>query len=128
VIAGGTALLECEVIAVLGRDAPDDDTITPEAARDLVADLHIGIEIAGSPMADINALGPLASVACFGNNNGAILGPPIPLWRRLDPGLLHCVALIDGQEAGRGDATRLPGGIWTALALPAPGRRGSANR
>jgi 2-keto-4-pentenoate hydratase len=117
VIAGGTALLECEVIAVLGRDAPDDDTITPEAARDLVADLHIGIEIAGSPMADINALGPLASVACFGNNNGAILGPPIPLWRRLDPGLLHCVALIDGQEAGRGDATRLPGGIWTALAF-----------
>jgi hypothetical protein len=29
VIAGGTALLECEVIAVLGRDA--DDAITPEA-------------------------------------------------------------------------------------------------
>lgn len=117
VIAGGTALLECEIIAVLGRDAPDDASISPEAARDLVASLHIGIEVAGSPVADINALGPLASVACFGNNNGAILGPPIPFWQTLDLASLHCVARIDGQEVGRGDTTRLPGGIWAALAI-----------
>jgi 2-keto-4-pentenoate hydratase len=117
VIAGGTALLECEVIAVLGRDAPESISISPDAARDLVDALHIGIEVAGSPMADINALGPLASVACFGNNNGAILGPPIPFWQTLDLGSLHCVARIDAQEVGRGDTGRLPGGIWTALAF-----------
>ncbi|WP_206243612.1 2-keto-4-pentenoate hydratase [Novosphingobium terrae] len=115
VIAGGTALLECEVIAMLGRDAPDDTGISSEAARGLVASLHIGIEIAGSPMADINALGPLASVACFGNNNGVIIGPPIAYWQMLDLASLHCVARIDGEEAGRGDTARLPGGIWTAL-------------
>ena len=117
VIAGGTALLECEVIAVLGRDAPDDTAITPEAARDLVASLHIGIEIAGSPMADINALGPLASIACFGNNNGAIVGPPIAAWQTRDLGALGCVARIDGQDVGRGDTSRLPGGLWAALAF-----------
>lgn len=117
VIAGGTALLECEVIAVLARDAPTDAPVSPEAARDLVGELHIGIEIAGSPMADINALGPLASVACFGNNNGAILGPPIPDWQTRDLGALGCVARIDGQDVGHGDTSRLPGGLWAALAF-----------
>ncbi|WP_068085306.1 2-keto-4-pentenoate hydratase [Novosphingobium rosa] len=118
VIAGGTALLECEIVAVLGQDAPDG-AISPEQARDLVAGLHVGIEVAGSPMADINALGPLASIACFGNNNGALLGPAIADWRALDLSALGCIARIDGAVVGQGDTSRLPGGIWAALAFAA---------
>jgi 2-keto-4-pentenoate hydratase len=115
VIPGGTALLECEVIAVLGTDAPV--AVTLQEARALVAALHIGIEVAGSPMADINALGPLASIACFGNNNGAILGPEIAGWRKMDLAALPCTARIDGVMVGQGDTSRLPGGIWAALAF-----------
>lgn len=116
VIAGGTALLECEIIAVLGVDAPDG-AVSPAQALALVAELHAGIEIAGSPMADINDLGPLASIACFGNNNGAILGPAIADWRDLDLSVLACAARIDGVRVGQGDTTRLPGGIAAALAF-----------
>jgi 2-keto-4-pentenoate hydratase len=120
VIAGGTALLECEIIAVLGADAPDghfDAMVTPENARALVEHLHIGIEVAGSPMEDINALGPLASIACFGNNNGALIGPRVAGWRDLDLAAIACTARIDGVDAGHGDTSRLPGGIWGALAF-----------
>ncbi|HWU02709.1 MAG TPA: fumarylacetoacetate hydrolase family protein [Novosphingobium sp.] len=117
IITGGTALLECEIIAVLGADAPAHDQITPLEARDLVASLHIGIEIAGSPMADINPLGPLASIACFGNNNGAIVGPAIAGWRDLDTRSIGCTARIDGVAVGQGDTGRLPGGLFAALAF-----------
>lgn len=120
VIAGGTALLECEIVAVLGQDAPDsgwlgDGGLSPEQARGLVDRLHIGIEVAGSPLADINALGPLASVACFGNNNGAILGPALP--EDVDVGAIGCVARLDGIVVGQGGTSRLPGGIWAAVAF-----------
>lgn len=124
VIAGGTALLECEIVAVLGQDTPDvgtlgSRTLSPSEAQALTAELHIGIEVAGSPIADINALGPLASVACFGNNNGALLGPAIAGWREMDLSSIGCIASVDGVEVGRGDTSRLPGGIWTALAFAA---------
>jgi 2-keto-4-pentenoate hydratase len=91
--------------------------VTPQEARAMVADLHVGIEIAGSPVADINALGPLASIACFGNNNGAILGPRIAAWHAMDLDALPCTARIDGLAVGQGDTSRLPGGIWAALAF-----------
>jgi hypothetical protein len=97
-------------VAVLGADA----AVTPQEARAMVADLHVGIEIAGSPVADINALGPLASIACFGNNNGAILGPRIAAWHAMDLDALPCTARIDGLAVGQGDTSRLPGGIWAA--------------
>lgn len=133
VIAGGTALLECEILAVLGRDAPSNPDLSPEAARALVQALHIGIEIAGCPLAGINALGPLASIACFGNNNGAILGPALPPQHIMDPGAVACIARIDGRIVGEGDTSRLPGGVWAAVAfacaqtarLGAPLRAGS---
>ncbi|WP_068093289.1 2-keto-4-pentenoate hydratase [Novosphingobium rosa] len=124
VIDGGTALLECEIVVVLGQDAPDarslgERPVLPSEIRSLTAGLHIGIEIAGSPMADINALGPLASIACFGNNNGALVGPAIAGWQDMDLTQIPCVASIDGIEVGRGDTSRLPGGIWQALAFAA---------
>ena len=119
VIVGGTALLECEVIAVLGADVPDlaGQAVQPDQARALVERLHIGIEIAGCPIANINALGPLASIACFGNNNGALLGPALTDWQVLDRQPVACVARIDGATVGQGDSSRLPGGIWAAVAF-----------
>ncbi len=125
VIAGGTALLECEIQMVLGAGA-DQAVADERAMRSLVTACHVGIEVAGSPVADINALGPLASVACFGNNNGAILGPVVPDWRDLDLDGIGCVARIDGEVVGTGSANRLPGGVWTAarFAVNEAARRG----
>ena len=129
VISGGTALLECEVMAVMGADAPASGEVSAAEAGDLVADLYIGIEIAGSPVADIGGLGPYASIACFGNNNGAMIGARLARSLLAD---LRCSAWIGGEAVGQGDMHSLPGGIWAAVAfavaqtarLGAPLRRG----
>jgi len=46
-----------------------------------VGDLCIGVEIASSPLATINDLGPGAVISDFGNNWGGIAGPAIANWR-----------------------------------------------
>jgi 2-keto-4-pentenoate hydratase len=99
--------------------------VTPQEARAMVADLHVGIEIAGSPVADINALGPLASIACFGNNNGAILGPRIAAWHAMDLDALPCTARIDGLAVGQGTHRVCPAGSGPRWPLRSSSRRGS---
>jgi len=49
--------------------------------KDCIASVHVGVEIASSPMADINELGPGAIISDFGNNAGLIVGPQITNWR-----------------------------------------------
>jgi 2-keto-4-pentenoate hydratase len=122
VISGGSALLECEIIAVLAADIPDaltlgSDVLDAAAIKPFIASLHIGIEVAGSPMARINDLGPLASIACFGNNNGAILGQDIEHWHAIETPDFRCEASIDGKLIASGGPERLPGGVWTAIAF-----------
>ena len=62
----------------LGSDAPADRSgWNADDALKLVESLHIGVEFAASPMAQINALGPTVVASDFGNNGGLILGPAI---------------------------------------------------
>ena len=118
VIAGGSAALEVEVVAVLGRDAaPTDVQRNPEDVRALIGDLRIGIEVAGCPIPEMNDLGPLASIAAFGNNMALILGPVITDWRDRDLDTIACRSTIDDVEVGSAIAGKLPGGILTAVAF-----------
>lgn len=118
VIAGGFAAVEAEYIFRLGQDAdPSQTRFDPEQAVSLVAALHIGVELAGSPMADINERGPNAVVSDFGNNAGVILGDEIPDWRGRADGSLHCETWVEGQCVGRGGAGRIHGGLLGALAF-----------
>lgn len=67
----------------LGADAPAEQThFTPDEAAQLPATLFIGVEIASSPLATINTLGPRVVISDFGNNNGLILGPEVTDWLR----------------------------------------------
>lgn len=115
VFVGGFAAVEAEYVVRLGRDAPVGKLDwTPEAAADLVGDLMIAVETAGSPLATINDLGPAVVVSDFGNNAGLILGAPIRDWReRLDA--LLCVTFVDGVQVGSGGAASLPGGPLEGL-------------
>ena len=64
VIAGGFAAVETEFVVRVGVDAdPDKTSYSLDEALALVGDVHIGVEIAGSPMAAINEIGPLAVVS-----------------------------------------------------------------
>lgn len=118
VIQDGFAAVEAEYIFVLGVDAdPTRQDYSPEEALTLAGTLHIGIELAGSPLATINALGPAIVVSDFGNNAGVFIGPEIPDWRSRDLLGLHCATYVDGVCVGQGGGWFLPGGPAAALAF-----------
>lgn len=118
VIDGGFAAVEAEYVFVLGSDAePDRTSYDTESAATLVAELRVGIELAGSPLATINELGPAVVVSDFGNNAGVFLGPVIADWRDRDWASLTCSTWVEDELAGRGGALHLPGGPLAALAF-----------
>jgi 2-keto-4-pentenoate hydratase len=112
VFAGGFAAVEAEYVAVIGADAPADKLAwsTDEAAG-MIADLRIGLEIASSPLATINDLGPTVVVSDFGNNAGLIIGPAIEDWRDRELETMQCETFINGDSVGTGGAFKLTGGF-----------------
>lgn len=118
VIDGGFSAVEAEFVVRIGRDAPPAKTQwSAEEAAAYVGALHIGVELAGSPLATINELGPCVVVSDFGNNAGLIVGPGIsgPLEREIRT--LTCETLIEGRLVGSGGAASLHGGPLAALAF-----------
>jgi 2-keto-4-pentenoate hydratase len=127
VFAGGFGAIEAEYVLRLEADA-DVGRLewTPGDTIEVPATLLVGLEIASSPLATINQLGPRVVVSDFGNNNGLVLGPVIPAWREIPETALVAEAWIDGECVGRGGATQLPGGLLAAyaFALSRSARRG----
>ncbi|MCH8488389.1 MAG: hypothetical protein LAT81_00485 [Oceanicaulis sp.] len=115
VFRGGFAAVEAEFVLRLKSGLPDHVPVTAEAAADIVESLHVGVEIASSPFAGINELGPMSVVSDFGNNNGLIVGPAIEGWRDIRPDDLPARVEIDGQIAGEASAAAIPGGPIAAL-------------
>ena len=127
VFTGGFAAVEAEYVLRLHSDVPPGKTDwTPAAAAALPATLHMGVEIASSPLATINVLGPRVVVSDFGNNNGLILGAEIKGWHAIPEEDLTCQTFIEGELVGSGGATTLPGGLCAAFAfaLSRSARRG----
>ena len=117
VIPGGFAAVEAEYVFVLTASAPRERMEwTPAEAADLVGELRAGIELAGSPLATLNELGPAVVVSDFGNNAGLLLGEPID-WRSCKPESLTCETRVDGLVVGRGSAAAIAGGPLAALAF-----------
>jgi 2-keto-4-pentenoate hydratase len=82
VFENGFAAVEAEfVIRTAVPLRPSEPVKTHEELKNCIASIHVGAEIASSPMADINELGPGAIISDFGNNAGLIVGPPITNWR-----------------------------------------------
>lgn len=94
---GGFAAVEAEYVAVLG-ELPDRD-VTLDDMDAVITSLHIGVEVAASPLKDINDIGPGAIVSDFGNNAGIIVGPEID---KATDFTKHDVSVtIDGVLAGK---------------------------
>ena len=127
VFDGGFGAVEAEYVLRLDADAPDGKTDwTPGEAAAVPSTLFIGMEVASSPLATINQLGPRVVVSDFGNNNGLVVGAEIPAWAERSDASLTCSTWIDGRQAGQGGATTLPGGLRAAFAfaLSRSARRG----
>ncbi|MBU7579987.1 MAG: fumarylacetoacetate hydrolase family protein [Porphyrobacter sp.] len=117
VFHGGFAAAEAEFMLRLApRDAPLPTT--PQEAMDWVDEVRIGIEIASSPYARINADGPCVTISDHGNNAGLLLGPAVPRaqWDRLDE--IEVALAIDAETVGRATtATMLDGPFGAARFL-----------
>jgi 2-keto-4-pentenoate hydratase len=107
----GFAAAEAEFLLRIGH-APDpaQTRFTLEQAAELIDAVHVGIEVASSPLGAINDLGPVAVVSDFGNNNGLVVGAAIPEWRSSGFEQYMVTTLIDGAEVGTGRAAAFPDG------------------
>lgn len=118
VFGAGFAAGEAEFLLRIGTTPPADKrSFTLEEARDLIDAVHVGIEIASSPLESINRLGPIAVISDFGNNNGLVVGDPIPGWRSSGFEDWEVTTLIDGVEIGTGRALSFPNGAIGSAAF-----------
>ena len=117
VFHGGFAAAEAEFML---RLAPQSGPLpaTREDAMAWIDEVRIGIEIASSPYARINADGPCVTISDHGNNAGLLLGPVVPraAWDALDE--VEATLAIDGALVGRATtATMLDGPFGAARFL-----------
>ncbi|WP_269515592.1 2-keto-4-pentenoate hydratase [Brevundimonas subvibrioides] len=113
-IAGGFAAVEAEFVARVGAVDPAKTDWTLEEATACIAALHIGVELAGSPLSTINDLGSAVVASDFGNNGGLVLGPGIEDWAaRLDG--IEVETTVDGDVIGRGTANSIPMGVLESV-------------
>ena len=114
IFASGFAAVEAELVIRLNEDLPakGEGGWTAGEAAALQQELLVGVEVASSPIPDINSLGPTVIAADFGNNNGLVLGPVLAS----SPGETRIACYIDGQPVGEGSGENLPGGMHHGLA------------
>lgn len=118
VYPGGFAAVEAEFVFRIGTGvATGRRDWTAASAVEAVESMYGGVEIASSPLAQINDLGPGAIIADFGNNAGLIVGPSLPDWRERALADLRCATWIEGRPAGEGSAALVPDGPLAALAF-----------
>jgi len=111
VFVAGFAAGEAEFLLRIARTPPEGKRrFTLEDAAGLIDAVHVGIEIASSPLGAINRLGPVAVISDFGNNNGLVVGAPIPDWRSSGFEQWPVTTFLDGVEAGTGRAAAFPDG------------------
>lgn len=84
----GFAAVESEFVFLLGDSAAQDR-------------LFIGIEVASSPLVDINDIGPTAVVCDFGNNAGLLVGPEVADWQTKTLPAMAVTTTIDGHVVGQ---------------------------
>ena len=111
VFRAGFAAGEAEFLLRIGSAPPQEKLgFSTEEAAGLIDKVHVGIEIASSPLGTINALGPIAVISDFGNNNGLLIGAEIQDWRSSGFEDWKVVTSVEGKEVGTGRASAFPRG------------------
>ncbi|APG63147.1 hypothetical protein LPB140_10500 [Sphingorhabdus lutea] len=115
-IFDGYAAAEVEIMMRVGN--VPDGKIDVDGARGMVDEVRFGLEMAGSPFAEINAHGPAVTISDFGNNNGLIIGDII---ENMDGNQIKQAVIninIDGELVGSGNlADGLDGPLAAAAFL-----------
>lgn len=125
VFIGGFAAVEAEYVFEIKADTLASKTsYTEDEAFEIISAVYAGIEMAGSPLATINKLGPTVVASDFGNNYGLILGEKLLDFSGLDKDSLSSEAVksfkvsteIEGQTVGTGGLFSMPNGPLAAIA------------
>lgn len=112
----GFGAAEAEFIYRIGQaPTPGQTRFSLEDAVDMVDAVFCGFEIASSPFAGINAMGPPVTISDFGNNNGLLLGPEIADWRNAGFEDWTVTTLVDGNPVGASKAAAFPGGLMESV-------------
>ena len=115
--------VECEIAMRLGADLPDrGQPYDREGVAAAVESCHAGIEIIEDQNAEYKKVSAAGLVANNAWNGGAVFGPAVTEWRRLDLGGLAGVMTIEGVEQGRGKGADVLGHPLNALAWLANNR------
>jgi len=116
IYSGGFGAVEAEFVLQLATTIePIERDYSDEELIELVSAVHIGAEIASSPMAMVNELGPCSVVSDFGNNAGILVGPSVPDWSTLPLESLTAAVEVDGVVVGSANAKAIEGGLLHAL-------------
>lgn len=111
VFGEGFAAGEAEFLLRIGTAPPAGQTrFSLSEAAALIDAVHVGIEVASSPLSVINEIGPVAVISDFGNNNGMVIGAAIPDWRASGFEQWPVETAIDGAVVGTGRAEAFPDG------------------
>jgi 2-keto-4-pentenoate hydratase len=114
-IEHGFAAVEAEIVVRVNEDAPAGKTDwTIDEAAELVRSFHLGVEVASSPLATLNDIGPGAVISDVGNNWGVVVGSAVGEWRSIQE--IVALSFIDDALAGRGTAF-IRQGVLGALAF-----------
>lgn len=95
VFDGGFIAVEAELIIEIAEDIKPGSVNTADGVEHLVKNVYAGIEIASSPVVDLNDYGPAAIITDFGNNHGMIVGAPIEDWQSKISGMETKVFIND---------------------------------
>lgn len=120
---GGFAAVEAEYVFEIAKNAdPSKTQYSHEEAAQLINAIYAGIEMAGSPIFDINSYGPTVVASDFGNNFGLILGNKLADIESADQlstqecNKYNAQAFIDGELVGEGGLFSMPNGPLAAIA------------
>ena len=101
IYAEGYAAIEAEFIIELADCASLPATgLEEKQLLEVVSNMYIGVEIASSPIQNINGFGPVGPVSDFGNNTGLIVGSCIDNWRDVALSSVDVIVNIDGEIHG----------------------------
>lgn len=101
----GFGAAEAEFLLRFGKVPPAGKrSFTEDEAADLIDAVHVGIEIASSPLPTINELGPTVTISDYGNNNGLVIGRAVANWREADIKSWPIELLINGALVGAAKA------------------------
>lgn len=115
VFDGGFIAIEAELILELAQDITPGSVDTAGELAQYVKAAYAGIEIASSPVPDLNDYGPAAIISDFGNNHGMIVGAPIEDWQSRLAGI-ETQVLINDQLVNAAPANNVLNGQLAALA------------